>query len=65
MTRPRGPGPFTEVKMDNMVTKGGAKTVPSVAPQEAPALRIPGAISYDELMRKIEARNPIIASRRP
>ena len=55
--------------MENMVTKGGAETVPSVAPQEAPALRIPGAITYDELMRKIEARNPIVAgimaSRRP
>lgn len=55
--------------MDNMDTRGGAETGPGVAPQEAPALRIPGAITYDELMRKIEARNPIIAriiaSRRP
>ncbi len=65
MIRTPGPGPFTEAEMENTVTKGGAETVPSVAPQEAPALRIPGAISYDELMRKIEARNPIIASRRP
>ncbi len=51
--------------MDNMVSKGGAETGPNVAPQEAPALLIPGAITYDELMRKIEARNPIIANRRP
>ena len=69
MTRPPGPGPFTEAKVDNMDTRGGAETGPSVAPQEAPALRIPGAITYDALMRKIEARNPIIAriiaSRRP
>lgn len=47
--------------MDNMDTRGGAETGPSVAPQEAPALRIPGAITYDELMRKIEVRNPIVA----
>ena len=69
MTRPPGPGPFTEAKMDNMDTRGGAETGPSVAPQEAPALRIPGAITYDELMRKIKARNPIVtgivASRHP
>ena len=59
-----GPGPFTEAKMENMEPKGEAETVPSGALPEAPALRIPGAISYDELMREIEARNPIIASRR-
>lgn len=49
--------------MDNMETKGGAETGPSVAPQEAPALQITGAITYNELMREIEARNPIIANR--
>ena len=50
--------------MENMEPKGEAETVPSSALPEAPALRISGAISYDELMRDIEARNPIIASRR-
>jgi len=47
--------------MDNMDTRGGAETGPSVAPQKAPVLRIPGAITHDELMRKIKARNPIVA----
>ena len=51
--------------MENTSSKDGAETKPSAAPREAPALIIPGAMTYDELMRKIEARNPIIASRRP
>ena len=51
--------------MENTSSKEGAETRPSAAPQEAPALIISGAIAYDELIRKIEARNPIIASRRP
>ncbi len=51
--------------MENTSSKKGAETRPSAAPQEAPALIIPAAMTYDELMRKIEARNPIIASRRP
>ncbi len=60
-----GPGPSREVEMDNTSSKEGAETRPSAAPQEAPALIIPGAITYNELMREIDARNPIIASRRP
>ncbi len=51
--------------MENTSLKERAETTPSAAPQEAPALIIPGAMTYDELMRKIEVRNPIIASRRP
>ena len=60
-----GPGPSREVEMENTPSKDGAETKPSAVPQEAPALTIAGAITYDELIRKIEARNPIIASRRP
>jgi hypothetical protein len=51
--------------MENTPSKEGAETTPSAMPREAPALTIPGAMTYDELMRKIDARNPIIASRRP
>ena len=65
MPNTAGPGPSKEVEMDNTSSKEGAKTRPSAAPQEAPALIIPGAITYNELMREIDARNPIIASRRP
>ena len=60
-----GPGPSREVEVENTTSQEGAETRPSAAPQEAPALIIPGAMTYDELMRKIEVRNPIIASRRP
>ncbi len=51
--------------MKNTSSKEAAETRPSAAPQEAPALIIPGAITYEELMREIDARNPIIASRSP
>ena len=50
--------------MENTSSNEGAETRPSAVPQEAPALIIPGAITYDQLMRQIDARNPIIASRR-
>lgn len=50
--------------MENTSSNEGAETRPSAVPQEAPALIIPGAITYDQLMRQIDALNPIIASRR-
>ncbi len=50
--------------MENTSSKEGAETRPSAVPQEAPALKIPGAIPYAELMRMIDASNPVRARRR-
>ena len=60
-----GPGTHREEKMNTRVSKGEAGSKPGVAPQAAQAVVIRGAVTYDELLREISARNPIIAARQP
>ncbi len=48
--------------MENMEPKGGAQTVPGVAPQEAPALVISGVKTYNKLIYELAKSNPIVAS---
>ena len=50
--------------MDKTSSNEGSRVEPDAAPQEAASITIRGAVTYDELMRTIEARNPIIANRR-
>lgn len=50
--------------MDKTEPQDGSGIKPDTAAQEAAAVTIRGAMTYDELMRMIQARNPIIANRR-